>query len=404
MSNNPTLEQARKRIAAHISLAATEMVPLAQAVDRVCGLSCHAPYALPEYSQSLYDGFALGMPERKEEELFWYALDGEIAAGDTGIKTVASGSACRIMTGALVPRGTWKIIPQESCVERDGRVAVEKDFAVGLADNIRKKGSRLRKGTRIVTRGRRLTPMDLVRLADFGMAEVEVYCLPEVHFFCTGSELVDGTGDKQPGKKYSSNRFQLAGLIQQAGASGLDHGSIADKRESLAQVLSQATAASPAMIISTGGMGPGKYDLLEESFARVGGKTIFSTLRLRPGKSMLFGILGTSLYFGLPGPPPAVHALFHALVRPALMAAGGMNRWRSKTVRARLVENIALAGADTLRLHEGILFHSGEICSVRLPVPPETPNCYLLCQAGRKNYQQGSSVSVLPFNGGYLAG
>lgn len=398
MNNNLTLEQARKRIVSLISPVATESIPLAEAVDRVCGLDYHAPYALPEYSQSLYDGYALGIPERDADRAkMYYQLSGEIAAGDTRIQTITPGHACRIMTGALVPRGTWKIIPQERCVELDGSVAVDMDYAGGSGTNIRNKGSRLRKGTTLVNSGHRITPLHLARLADFGMDAVEAYCRPNVHFFCTGSELVDRSANKEPGKKFSSNRFQLKGLIQQAGALGVDRGSVDDQREPLERMLAEIAGVSPAVIISTGGMGPGKYDLLEEIFTRVGGKTIFSTLRLRPGKSTLFGMLGNSLYFGLPGPPPAVHALFHALVRPALMAAGGVRKWRPKTVWARLEGDIAVAKTDTLRLHEGVLYQHREICSVRLPSPQELPNCYLLCQPGRKNFRRGSAIKVLPF-------
>ena len=399
MNNNLTLEQARKLIISLISPVATENIPLAQAVDRVCGHDYYAPYGLPEYSQSLYDGYALSVPEMDaEEQCVFYQISGEVAAGDTRAQKITPGYAWRIMTGALVPRGTWKIVPQERCAERDGGVAVEKEFVVGAGTNVRAKGSRLRKGTMLVNRGSRITPLHLARLADFGVDEVEAYCLPKVHFFCTGSELVDRNANKEVGKKFSSNRFQLAGLIQQAGALWVDCGSVDDEREPLEDMLADIVSDSPAMIISTGGMGPGNYDLLEEIFTRVGGQTIFSSLRLRPGKSTLFGMLGNSLYFGLPGPPPAVHALFHALIRPALRAAGGMVKWRPKTVRARLERDISIAKADTLRLHEGVLFQHREICSVRLSSPQEMPNCFLLCQAGRKNFRRGSTIAVLPFN------
>lgn len=400
-NSKPTLEQARKRVAQQTRPVATEMVALAKAVGRICGSSYYAPYALPLFSQSLYDGFALGLPGGEEGGFLGYELRGEVAAGDTGKKMITPGMACRIMTGALVPRGTWKIIPQESCDEAGQRLKVEKGFADSLADNIRKKGSRVRKGSRVVTRGHRLSPMDMAHLADFGREEVEVYGLPTVHFFCTGSELVEMNAEKQPGKKYSSNRFQLAGLVQQTGATGVDYGCVDDERKSIAEKLAETASAEPTMIISTGGMGPGKYDLLEESFVRAGGITIFSALRLRPGKSILFGTLGSILYFGLPGPPPAVHALFHALVRPALLLAAGARNWRPKTLQARLSSEINIARGDTLTMHEAVLVQKEGILSVRLATSTEGPNCYLLCRAGKKSFRRGSTVTVLPLREGF---
>jgi molybdopterin molybdotransferase len=395
MENRLTLQQARRTIVQHVSAAAIETVPLLEALGRISARAYYASYALPDYRQSLFDGYAIAPQPIYPDRTIWkYTLAGEVAAGDTPEKRIGSGVCYRIMTGAMVPRGTWKIIPQEKCEERAGVVSVEASVANGLKKTIRGKGTRLRKGSVLASRGCCLTAPYLARLAQFGIDSIEVYRRLRVACFCTGSELINSPAGKQQGKKFSSNRYLLSGLIRQSGGEVIDGGTVSDEKRELESQLLRLKAEEPEIIISTGGMGPGKYDLLEECFLRVGGKTIFTSIQMRPGKSVLFGLLGRSLYFGLPGPPFAVQTLFYALVLPTISAASGCLPWKPKMKRAALVGDLFLNGKDMLRLQEGLLSVRKEVNTVRLTAQNEIPNCYIYCHAGRKTFRRGALVSV----------
>jgi molybdopterin molybdotransferase len=399
MENRLSLQHARLTILRHASPAAAETVPLLEALGRISAKTYYAPYALPDYRQSLFDGYAIASRAIHPDRAIWkYTLAGEVAAGDTSEKRIGSGICYRIMTGAMVPRGTWKVIPQEKCAERAGVVSVEASVATGLKKTIRGKGTRVRSGSVLASRGCLLTAPYLARLAQFGIESIEVSRRLRVACFCTGNELISDPTCKQQGKKYSSNRYLLSGLIRQSGSEVIDGGIVGDEEKDLESKLLRLEAEGPDILISTGGMGPGKYDLLEKSFRRVGGKTIFTSIQMRPGKSILFGLLGRSLYFGLPGPPFAVQTLFYALVLPTISAASGCIPWKPEMKRAILVSDLMLNGKDMLRLQEGILSVHKEVNTVRLAARNEIPNCYIYCHAGRRNFHRGALVSVQPIS------
>ncbi len=397
MENKLSLQDARKTIIQHVFPAAKEIVSLMEALGRITARTYYAPHALPDYSQSLFDGYALASKSlHPGQGTMQYTLAGEVAAGDTSEKRITSGTSYRIMTGAMVPRGTWKVIPQEKCEEMDGIVSVNASVAAKLGNNIRARGTRLRKGSVLAPCGSCLTAPYLAKLAQFGFDSIEVSRRPRVAFFCTGSELIDTSTHKQQGKKFSSNRYLLSGLIRQNGSEVRDGGIVRDEERELEGRLVGLEAEEPAIIISTGGMGPGKYDLLEESFRRVGGKTLFTSIEMRPGKSVLFGLLGRSLYFGLPGPPFAVQTLFYTLIQPAIKAAQGCIRWKPEMGRALLLDDIHLRGKDMLRLQEGILSVQDGVNMVRLARQNEVANCYIHCHAGRKIFHRDTLIPVQP--------
>lgn len=398
MSDSPTLEQARRTIAAHLASPPSEQVPLIDSFGRILASSFYAPHSLPGYSQSLFDGYAIARPDccdtGKEKE---YRIMGEVAAGDGVGRRCRPGEAYRIMTGALIPHATWKVIPQERCREEAGRLMLSAAVANGEGENIRRRGSEVRKNARLLSAGARLGPAEMATLAQFGVETISVYRRPDVAFFCSGSELVERGASELKGKKISSNRYLLAGMVQGCGGRARDFGSVPDNSKDLQAVIKEVKNHQPAIIISTGGMGPGRYDLLTESFEAAGGTTVFRTLRLRPGKATLFGLVGNSLYFGLPGPPPAVQALFHVLIKPALLMAQGKGAWKPKTFRASLESDMHVPHPGILRVREGRYRLRDGRCLVRPVKRKESANCYLFCSAGVCNFRRGRRITIQPF-------
>jgi molybdopterin molybdotransferase len=391
-----TLEKAIKTILARTTITGSEAVSLTDALGRVPAKTLVSLVPQPGYDQSTYDGYVI--PKRLPEEIdgfLEYRLAGEIAAGDTSEKCVLPGSTYRIMTGGALPKGGWKVIPQEICREIDGAIALRKAQVVTGAPNTRKRGSGQRLGSKIASAGEPLTPGQLGKLADAGHLSVNVHRRPKVSFFCTGSELVDGPVRQQKGLKVSSNRYLLDGLIRSLGGITDDRGTVVDEMTKMCNILGEIVDSSkPDIIISTGGMGPGKYDMLEETFSRMGGEIVFTSLQLRPGKSTLFGVLGGSLYFGLPGPPPAVRALFHELVRPGLLKAQGMKKQGPNVVRAYLEDDLVIKKGGVLKLQEGIVSLARGMCTVRPARKRENSNCYLLCPGHRRVFRKGELMTV----------
>ncbi|MEE4242162.1 MAG: molybdopterin molybdotransferase MoeA [Desulfopila sp.] len=398
MRTNPTLNQARKIIKEKVVESPTEVVSLVEAFGRVTAVPQYSQYACPEYTQSCYDGYVI--PETAvtdTKDRLTFRVTGEIAAGDTEERVCSSGTALRIMTGALVPRGGWKVVPQEKCREGAGRVIIPGSVIMQEPSRIRRKGAELRKGALLVRKGESVTSAHLARLADSGIESVEVYRRPTVSFFCTGSELIDTSRNHQKGKKISSNRYLLSGLVRGLGAFADDCGAVPDTTKAMRDHLQLVLTRGAEIIVSTGGMGPGKYDLVEETFSSLGGAVCFNTLKLRPGKATLFGVLGHVLYFGLPGPPMAVHVLFHTLVKPALRAVQGVKRWEPKAVYARLWEDLHPGRTGMLQLLEAVTWEERGTRYVRLARKNEIADCYLFCPASGRYWRQGDLMKVESF-------
>jgi molybdopterin molybdotransferase len=228
------------------------------------------------------------------------------------------------MTGAMVPHSTARVVPFEICRESGAAVRVPSEALDEPQQFIRRRGSVAREGVELVAPGTRLQPDHLMMLAESGSRQVPVFRRPSVAVVCTGSELVEPGSAIRPGRKISGNGVLLSSLLRSGGA--VCHGvvTVEDRVNAVLSVLEKLLENDVDLIITTGGMGPGKFDLMEQVFARLGGELVYNRLRVRPGKSTLFGLVEGKPFFALPGPPPAVRILFHELVGPAVARLQGM--------------------------------------------------------------------------------
>ncbi|ADH86646.1 molybdopterin molybdotransferase MoeA [Desulfurivibrio alkaliphilus] len=402
-----TLQQAQRQILAHSRPGLPEMVPLERVLGRIPATAARARLAVPSFPHSSRDGYALLASDSQEtggaEETAGYpprirlAVVGEIAAGRTRpAKRLQPGQAYRIMTGGLLPPGADAVIPFER-VYREEEDYITLSSPCRPGDYIRPVGADLRRGQIIVTPGRPVAPEHLPRLATAGVGELAVYPRPRVGLLCTGSELLDDTGENPvPGHLISGNRFLLAGLIRRWGGEPVDLGTVKDDPGAIAAILHRQAESGLAMIISTGGMGPGKYDLVDGVLTRLQAHLLYRELRLRPGKATMAALLGSTLFFGLPGPPPAVHLLFYLLVAPALRRAQGHHRPRPLIVQAHLRQALKLRRGRVIQLKDAQLQADRGRLLVR-PLPPgETMNAIILAPANRRELLPDELVRVFP--------
>ncbi len=390
----PDLETARCLIAERIEPLSPEAVSLEEGVGRVPVQSIRALLPLPGFDQSLRDGYVVGSGGRQETRGWSYELVGEIAAGDVGASRLAPGTACRIMTGGLVPARSQRVIPDEVCRLRDGRLLVSEADRSAASQYIARKGRQLQRGRVVAPAGRPLRPGDLVLLAGSGHVDVVVHGRPRVGFFCTGSELNLPGSCVAPGQKISGNGYFLRDLASRVGCQVTDHGLVSDRVELVQERLTEVMASGADLVISTGGMGPGKYDLVEEAFVRAGGRVIYRALNVRPGRATLFGVLGKTLFFGLPGPPPAVRMLLNELVAPALQVLQGVHASGPRSLRVRLGEALQLRSRGVCRLRGAVLELDRGECVVRSARSLESPSCYLVIPARRCRYRLGELITV----------
>jgi len=390
------LSQAQSLIREACCVLSSEKVPLAESLGRFSAERLTALEPLPGFDQSLRDGYALGeyQPVKNGKQAHSFRVVGEVAAGDTRELQLHCGEAIRIMTGGLLPAQCVAVVPQETCMVAGDMLEVPVSFAAHKQTFIHAKGSEIAKGHEIVSKGSRVSPEKLIALAGVGYQVVPVVRKPGLCFFCSGSELVASSAEKVAGKKYSANSPLLQGLIESSGAKLLQQQTVGDDPEAVAKTMADMAQTGCDIMISTGGMGPGKFDLIEETFCRLGGKVIYQSLQLRPGKATLFGILDKTLFFGMPGPPPAVRLLFNELIRPAILAIQGAKHCEPQKIQATLTENIMLYKRGLPRLKSGIMSLQNTACLVRQAGRTEAANCYIYCPETRTEIEAGENVML----------
>ncbi len=394
MAEPLTLQQARRIILHHTPLLPSENVSISNALNRRPTVTLKAQLPIPHFRQSTMDGFAVHSADIQPDTML--PVEGEIAAGCTDLQPLPSGLAIRIMTGGAVPPGANQVIPMEHC--RENKTGILLTYQGKRRLNIRDKGSDLKTGQVIIKKGLAIQPLHLQLLATSGYTSLPVFKKPSVAFLCTGSELVDT--NPRPGQLISGNRSLLNGLIQQAQAIPVDLGTAADNTHIIADKIK---AAGPVdVIVTTGGMGPGKYDLIREVCDTIGIEVLYTSLDVRPGRATLFGVKDSLLFFGLPGPPPAAHILFQQLVKPALQAFQGYSRQKPVSVKALLQEGITVRGKGLLNLKSALLFSkSGTLCVQANNSFSQPPNAVICIPANRRKLLKGEFVTVYPFSEHY---
>ncbi|MBW3602760.1 MAG: molybdopterin molybdotransferase MoeA [Actinobacteria bacterium] len=288
-----------------------------------------APAAVPGFDNSAMDGYAVRATDAPvDAEL---EVVGELAAGAGAGHEVGPGQAVRIMTGAPLPVGADAVVPVEVADEHEGRVRLRRAAAAG--DNVRPAGEDVAAGDMVLRAGRRLGAADVGMLAAVGQAGVRVHPSPRVVVMSTGDELADPTAPLAAGQIRDSNSFTLAAQAREAGAVAYRQARVADDAQALRRAVEGALAHAD-LLVTTGGVSAGRYDLVKEVLAAMGDVRA-RKVGMQPGMPQAFGFVGPMPCFGLPGNPVSAFVSFEVLVRPAirrLQARADLNRPRVEAV------------------------------------------------------------------------
>lgn len=292
-------------------LLRTEVVPLAEAPGRVLAVDVAADRDQPPFHRSTRDGFAV----RAADVPGTLRVIGEIAAGASLGRALVPGEAAEIMTGAPVPDGADAVVMVENVERRGDRVTAAQAIAAG--ENFVPAGREIRAGALAVAAGARIGPGEIAMLATVGCAAVTVAARPRVAVCATGEELVGVDTRPGPTQIRDSNSHTLAAQVLRAGGVPVRLAPARDSADSLRERLAVAVAEADLVIFS-GGVSMGKYDLVEDVFKEMGGRILFDGVAIRPGKPVVFGEIAGKPFFGLPGNPLSTLVTFELFARAAL--------------------------------------------------------------------------------------
>jgi molybdopterin molybdotransferase len=309
---------------------AVQDVPLHAALGRTCARDVTATSAMPFFTNSAMDGFALlhsalaGAPTL-------LPVAGTVAAGDAGT-FLPSGTALRIFTGAPLPHGADTVVPFEDTSEAGGSVWI--NVVPDAGANLRHAGSDQPLGACLVACGTRIAPHHVGLLAANGITRIAVIRRPRVVVLSTGNELTTEGSFLAEGQIYDANRPMVLALAQAAGCEAVDGGTMLDEVEPLSTRLADLCACAD-LVLSSGGVSIGGRDPLRPAFVRAGGEIAAWRVAVKPGKPVMFGRMGETAFTGLPGNPLAALVGFHLFVAPQIerltgAAAVPFARWSGR--------------------------------------------------------------------------
>jgi len=244
---------------------------------------------------------------------------GEQPAGvDRGLR-IAPGEAVRIFTGAPIPAGADAVVMQEDVRAEGSQIFIETKVEAG--DFVRRRGSDLSEGQKIVGAGERLRAQTLSLLAAQGLAEIEIGGDVRAAVITTGDELVKPNETLGAGQIYESNSTLVQALFEKSGASVVLREHCADDPAAIEATLRRAFEHHVLVIV--GGVSVGARDFVESALTSAGAQTDLWRVSIKPGKPFLFGRAGQCAIFGLPGNPVSAFVTFLLFVRPALLKMMG---------------------------------------------------------------------------------
>jgi molybdopterin molybdotransferase len=403
------VETARRVIRSLVTpVTANERVAVRASLGRVLGADVVSTMNVPAHDNSAMDGFAVRGADLKADGATVLRAIGTAFAGRGFEGSVGPGECVRVMTGAVMPRGTDTVVIQEA-VRADGdRITVPPGQKTG--QNRRVAGEDLAAGRVAIAAGRVVRPAELGLIASLGLAEVTVRRRLRVAFFSTGDELTSiGTALKE-GEVYDSNRYTLYGMLARLGVDLIDMGVVRDDPRSLERAFLEAAACADA-VITSGGVSVGEADFTRDLLGRLG-EVLFWKIAMRPGRPMAVGRIeargNAAHFFGLPGNPVAVMVTFYGFVRDALLALAGRTddyalplvkvpcatALRKKPGRTEFQRGILTRGDDG----EWSVRITGQQGSGVLRSMSEA-NCFIVLEHSRGDVKAGDLVTVQLFEG-----
>jgi molybdopterin molybdotransferase len=410
-----TFEEARHTVEQHTSQITppiSETADLLHAVHRILAEPIIADRDIPPFPRSTRDGYAvrcndlINLPAKLK-------VIGEIKAGpiDTP-RAINPGETYSIMTGAPVPRGADAVVMIEHTSKQGDFAEMRQSAAPG--ENIVLQGAEAKRGVFLLDLGTRLNESAIALAASVGKSELKVFVRPAVAILTTGDEIVDIDRNPGPTQIRNSNSYSLAAQIQQAGGEPVILPIAADEPCRLRELIGQGREFD--LLIMTGGVSMGRYDLVEQVLADLHADFFFTGAKIQPGRPVVFGRVpcgaGTpphrqqfahKYFFGLPGNPVSTMVTFELFARPMLEALAGMKPSPLRFLHVRLKSEIRVKPGLT-RFLPALL--SGEFAETQVePVSwqgsgdvaaQSRSNCYIVIPSDRDRIAANEWVAIMP--------
>ena len=333
---------------------------LFRSLDRVLSEDIKAAFDMPPFDRAAMDGYAVNLKDAlmvSSQSPVILTVIGEIAAGAVFAKSawrqagqaspprregkrLEKGNAISITTGAVLPSGCDSVVKIEETEEftEAGKQKVRIFRKPDSGENVSLKGEDFKKGETILKKGRTVGSPAFTMLAYLGRKEVKVFRKPEVAIVATGDEIKKVGKRLLVGQIYDSNSYGIYGQVLKAGGNPHLLGIARDNPDSLSRFIKKGLEYD--MLIMSGGVSAGKYDLVVGILEKMGVKMLFWKVAMKPGKPTFFGKKGKTVVFGLPGYPVSSYLCFETLATFAFAKMLGQNKPERLKMEATLEKAI----------------------------------------------------------------
>jgi molybdopterin molybdotransferase len=371
---------------------AIEEIPLAEADGRVLAADAAADRDSPALARSVRDGYAvraIDLPGQLE-------IIGEVRAGERFVGELAAGQAVEIMTGAPIPSGADAVVMIEHTRREGGRVVI--DRAAEAQQFINPRGCEAAAHEVVLHAGKRLDYADIALLAAIGQARVKVYRRPVVAIVATGDEIVEIHEIPEEFQIRNSNAYSLAAQVARAGGTPQVLPVARDTVEHTREMIAQGLGAD--LLLLSGGVSAGKYDVVEEVLAEFGAEFYFIRVLIQPGQPLVFGRASGKYFFGLPGNPSSTMVTFEVFARAALELLAGQEETALHLPLARLTCQFRHRIGLTRFLPARLSADGSEVTPVNWHGSGDIPaltraNAYLVADPDRAEYARGELIRIL---------
>jgi molybdopterin molybdotransferase len=391
-----TFAEARECVLSHVRgarrLPAVEKVHLAVAAGRVLAEDVAADRDTPAVSRSVRDGYAVRAADLPGD----LDIVGEVRAGERFGGEVGPGQAVEIMTGAPVPAGADAVVMIEHTHRINGRVSIGR--AAEPRQNINPQGCEAAAHQIVLHHGKRLDYTDVAMLATFGHERIAVYQRPRVALIATGDEIVEVNESPKEFQIRNSNIYSLAAQVERAGGVGVMLAVARDNMQHTRQIILEGIQAD--LLLLSGGVSAGKYDLVEQVLAELGAEFYFDRVLIQPGQPLVFGHAREKFFFGLPGNPASTMVTFEVFARSAVELLAGQEEVALPMPFARLTADFRHKPGLTRFLPAHLSDDGTEVAPVAWHGSGDVPamtraNAYLVAEADCAEYLSGEFIRVL---------
>lgn len=332
-------KEAKELLINKVNFSGTESVSIDNAFNRVLAVDLIATKNVPSFNRSPLDGYCFNHKDTigaSETSPKYFDIIEEVPCGKVATKNILNNQSIKILTGAKIPYGADCVIKYEDVSINNNKIELKKELKQN--ENVILIGEDVKEGMTLAKKGQTVDMGVVGIAASLGIRELEVYKKVKVGFISTGTELLEINEEFVDGKIYNSNKYIFESIFKKYNIETKYYGIVYDNIEMLKKVFADASNECD-IVISTGGVSVGDYDLVDKSLLELGFNIFVKGINMKPGMACCFAEKNNKIVLGLSGNPMSSVTTFYAVCLPAIKKMMGYKEYENKYYKAKLMNS-----------------------------------------------------------------